>query len=213
MSTGFDIPFLGNLVLCLILVSAAYTFAMSLGAARGRPRLLGAARLGMFATCAFIVLAVAVLAYAFQVHDFRIVYVSRYSDRSMPWYYLITSLWGGQDGSLLWWLFLLAGYTGACVRWLRGRYLELQPLVLATLATIMAFFAILMLFAANPFATHVAAAPRASKPTRSVRKNFLPLPFPPLSFEGFQSPRFQASQSSLVQFFSPRCQDFVCHES
>ncbi len=185
MSTGFDIPFLGNLVLCLILVSAAYTFAMSLGAARGRPRLLGAARLGMFATCAFIVLAVAVLAYAFQVHDFRIVYVSRYSDRSMPWYYLITSLWGGQDGSLLWWLFLLAGYTGACVRWLRGRYLELQPLVLATLDTILAFFAILMLFAANPFATHVAAAPADGEGLNPLLQNYWMVIHPPALYMGF----------------------------
>ena len=128
-----DIPFLGSLVIALILVSSAYAFAMSLGAARGRPHLLAAARWGTIATCAFVTLGVMLLAYAFQVHDFRIVYVARYSDRSMPWWYLITSLWGGQDGSLLWWTFLLSGYTFAVTMWLRGRYLELQPYVYATL--------------------------------------------------------------------------------
>ncbi len=185
MNAAFDIPFLGNLVLCLILLSAAYTLAMSLGAARGRPRLLGAARLGMFATCAFIALAVVLLAYAFQVHDFRIRYVARYSDRSMPWYYLITSLWGGQDGSLLWWLFLLAGYTGATVRWLKGRYLELQPLVIATLAGIMVFFGIIMLFAANPFATYVASAPADGEGLNPLLQNYWMVIHPPALYMGF----------------------------
>ena len=36
----------------------------------------------------------------------------------MPLEYLLTALWGGQDGSLLWWLFLLSVYIGACVKWL-----------------------------------------------------------------------------------------------
>ena len=51
----------------------------------------------------------------------------------MPQFYLLTSLWGGQDGSLLWWLFLLSIYTAVCVRWLRGRFRELQPYIIATL--------------------------------------------------------------------------------
>ena len=106
---ALDIPFFGTLVLSLILISASYTMAMAMGAGRGRPHLLPSARWGTYATCALVVVAVCVLAYAFQVHDFRIRYVARYSDRSMPWWYLIASLWGGQDGSLLWWAFLLCG--------------------------------------------------------------------------------------------------------
>src|SRR5690606_18502053 len=112
-----DIPSLGNLVLCLVLVAAAYTFAMAAGATRGKTNLLAAARYGTYATCALVAFAVVLLAYAFQTHDFRLTYVARYSDRSMPWWYLLTSLWGGQDGSLLWWSFLLSGYTAAATYW------------------------------------------------------------------------------------------------
>ena len=180
-----DIPFLGSLVIALILVSAAYALAMSLGAARGRPQLLAAARWGTLATCAFVALGVMLLAYAFQVHDFRIVYVARYSDRSMPWWYLITSLWGGQDGSLLWWTFLLSGYTFAVTMWLRGRYLELQPYVYATLMSIVAFFAILMLFAANPFATYVAAAPPDGEGLNPLLQNYWMVIHPPMLYLGF----------------------------
>ena len=111
---ALDLPLFGNVVLYAILVSAAYTFAVSLLAGRGRPALLPSARAGVYATTALLAVAVITLAYAFQAHDFRIRYVMRYSDRSMPWYYLLASLWGGQDGSILWWCFLLGGYSTVC---------------------------------------------------------------------------------------------------
>src|SRR5688500_17703102 len=110
-----ELPSLGTAVLCAVLVASGYAFATSVASGRGRTHLLPAARAGVFATCALVALPVFLLAYSFQAHDFRIRYVARYSDRSMPWWYLITALWGGQDGSLLWWSFLLSGYTGAFV--------------------------------------------------------------------------------------------------
>ncbi len=183
--TAIDIPSLGNLVLCLVLVSAAYTFAMGVGAARGRPHLLDAARAGTYATSALVAFAVCLLAYAFQTHDFRLTYVARYSDRSMPWWYLLTSLWGGQDGSLLWWTFLLSGYTTAVTTWMRGRYVELQPFVLATLMSIFVFFVVLMLFAANPFATYAANAPVEGEGLNPLLQNYWMVIHPPSLYMGF----------------------------
>lgn len=182
---ALDLPFFGNLVLCTILVMAAYTFAMAAGAGRGRPNMLVAARWGTYATCALVAVDVLLLAYAFQAHDFRIRYVARYSDRSMGWGYLLTSLWGGQDGSLLWWSFLLCCYTAACTRWMRGRYLELQPWVLATLMTILGFFVILMLFAANPFATFPAQAPVDGEGLNPLLQNYWMTIHPPSLYTGF----------------------------
>lgn len=180
-----DIPLFGNIALCLVMVSAAYTLAMALGAGKGRLNLLAAARSGAFATCTFIALAISLLAYAFQSHDFRIIYVARYSDRSMPWYYLFTSLWGGQDGSLLWWLFLLSGYTAACVRWLKGKYVELQPWIIATLMGIMLFFSIVMLFAANPFQTYIATTPPDGEGLNPLLQNYWMVIHPPSLYMGF----------------------------
>jgi cytochrome c-type biogenesis protein CcmF len=74
-------------------------------------------RYSTLATIALVACGVFLLAYAFQAHDFRIRYVARYSDRSMPAVYLWAALWGGQDGSLLWWSFLVSGYTGLFVWW------------------------------------------------------------------------------------------------
>ncbi len=45
--------------------------------------------------------------------------------------------------------------------WLKRSYLELQPYVIATLMSVILFFALLMVFAANtnPFATGIAGTP------------------------------------------------------
>src|ERR1043165_10254723 len=126
-----------------------------------------------------------VLAYAFVTHDFRIRYVTRYSDRSMPTGYLIASLWGGQDGSLLWWTFLLSGYTTACVAWLKGKYRHLQPYVIATLMVVMGFFAILMLFAANPFEANVAGARLDGEGLNPLLQNYWMVIHPPSLYTGF----------------------------
>ena len=157
-----DFPSFGLLLLLAVMVAASYTFAVSLSAgSSGRIKTLQAARFGAYGTVALIATAVLCLAYAFVSHDFRLRYVAHYSDRSMGIAYLLTALWGGQDGSLLWWMFLLSIYIGACVRWLGFRYLELQPYIIATLMVIVIFFCILMSFAANP----LRRASRARRPT------------------------------------------------
>src|SRR5690606_275478 len=101
------------------------------------------------------------------------------------WWYLLTSLWGGQDGSLLWWSFLLSGYTAAATYWMRGRYIELQPYVLATLMTIFVFFIVLMLFAANPFATYAASAPIEGEGLNPLLQNYWMVIHPPSLYMGF----------------------------
>ena len=138
----FSLPQFGTAVLAAIFVAAAYTFALGVAAGAGRPRLLQAARQGAYGTIALVGVAVLTLAYAFVSHDFRLSYVARYSDRSMSIPYLVAALWGGQDGSLLWWLFLTSLFSGACIFWMRRKYLELQPYVIATLMTVIGFFAL-----------------------------------------------------------------------
>lgn len=180
-----SLPAFGTGVLYAVLVAAAYTFAVAIAAGRGHPRLLRSARLGAYATTGLVALGVLVLAYAFVTHDFRIRYVSRYSDRSMTLDYLLAALWGGQDGSLLWWAFLLSVYTAACVKWLEGRYRQLQPYVIATLMVIMSFFAILMLFAANPFEVNMSGVKLEGDGLNPLLQNYWMVIHPPSLYTGF----------------------------
>ncbi len=180
-----SLPEFGTGVIYAVLVAAAYTFAISLAAGRGQPRLLRAARLGAYATSALVLFSVLLLTYAFVTHDFRIRYVSHYSDRSMPKLYLITSLWGGQDGSLLWWSLLLSGYTAGAVLWMKGRYRQLQPYVIATLMVITSFFMVLMLFAANPFEASIAGARPDGDGLNPLLQNYWMVIHPPCLYTGF----------------------------
>jgi cytochrome c-type biogenesis protein CcmF len=183
---GETFPAFGASLLLGAMVVASYTFAVALAAgSNGRPRTLQAARFGAYGTVALIGVAVLCLAYAFVSHDFRIRYVAHYSDRSMPMHYLFTALWGGQDGSLLWWLFLLSAYIGVCIRWLGKRYLELQPYVIATLMVIVLFFCVLMVFAANPFATNVAGPRADGDGLNPALQNYWMVIHPPCLYTGF----------------------------
>jgi cytochrome c-type biogenesis protein CcmF len=180
------LPEFGTGVLYAILVAAALTLAVSVVAGRtGRPRYLESARLGAYGTIGLVGLAVLLLAYAFVTHDFRLRYVAHTSDRSMPTAFLLTALWGGQDGSLLWWLFLMSLYTGACVAWMKGKYRELQPYVIATLMSVTMFFGVLMLFAANPFWTNTAGTRFDGQGMNPLLQNFYMIIHPPSLYMGF----------------------------
>jgi cytochrome c-type biogenesis protein CcmF len=195
-----DVPALGKLVLALALVASAYTFALSLASVRGGLGLLHGARKGLYATSALVAMGVCVLAYAFLTHDFRIIYVERYSDRSMPWYYLLTSLWGGQDGSLLWWTLLLCGYSTAFAVWVQGRHVQLQPAIIAVLSSIVAFFLLLQLFSANPFATYVGDPPLDGSGLNPLLQNYWMMIHPPslyMGFVGFSVP-FAVVMAALI---------------
>jgi cytochrome c-type biogenesis protein CcmF len=179
-------PIFGSTLLLCVMVVASYTFAVAVAAGtNGKPRTLQAARFGAYGTVALVAVTVLCLAYAFVSHDFRIRYVTHYSDRSMPIGYLFTALWGGQDGSLLWWLFLLSIYIGVCVKWLGKRYLELQPWVIATLMGVVLFFCILMAFAANPFSTNVGGAKPDGEGLNPLLQNFYMIIHPPSLYTGF----------------------------
>jgi cytochrome c-type biogenesis protein CcmF len=179
-------PIFGSTALLCVMVAASYTFAIGLAAgANGRPRTLQAARFGAYGTVALIGVAVLCLAYSFVSHDFRVRYVAAHSDRSMPTIYLITALWGGQDGSLLWWLFLLSLYTAACVKWLGRRYVELQPYIIATLMGTILFFCVLMAFAANPFGQSVGGAVVDGQGMNPLLQNFYMIIHPPSLYTGF----------------------------
>ena len=53
------------------------------------------AGLGLMITAAFCLWQV------FAAHDFNVQYVSAYSSRNLPPYFLISAFWAGQKGSLL----------------------------------------------------------------------------------------------------------------
>jgi cytochrome c-type biogenesis protein CcmF len=91
---------------CTVLSGVAYFLVW-----RGQEFRLGLARLLFRVSTGFVVAALAALMYLILVHDFAVAYVYSYSSSDLPLAYLISSLWGGQEGTFLLWI-LFAGIMG-----------------------------------------------------------------------------------------------------
>ena len=151
---------LGTFLLLAAFVVCSYAAVVSVvGARRGSRRLVESGIGAFYLITALMTVATAVIVNAFLTNDFSIKYVSRYSDSVQPLFYKITSYWGGLDGSIMFWVFLLSVFGSIAVYVNRERHRELIPYVVATIATVQGFFLFLMIVHNNPFGTYLSAAP------------------------------------------------------
>ncbi|EKP95061.1 heme lyase CcmF/NrfE family subunit [Thermaerobacter subterraneus] len=138
-------------ILALALAVALAVWAPLEGRWRWRLRWMPPARwlaAGLFVT---VSAAVFILVYALFTDDFSFRYVASQSSRYMPAPYKISALWSGQEGSLLFWLWLLSGYTAAVAFSARRAVPALLPYALATLGFVAAFFALQVAVVSGPF--------------------------------------------------------------
>jgi len=91
------------------------------------------------------------LGYAFVTNDYTVQYVWQYSNRDMPWIYKITAIWGGMDGSMLLWCFLVAAFCALVARASVSYPRPLLPFLFSFLNSSPLFFTTITLFLTNPF--------------------------------------------------------------
>lgn len=138
---------LGFYSLVITFVLAIYACGASvIGQRMGIGGLVVSGRRSVYAVCAFLTLAIAILFYSFATHDFTLKFVADHSNRALPWYFATSALWSGQQGSLLFWVWILSMYSALVAYWNRDRYQDLMPHSLAVLSAIMLFFILLILF-------------------------------------------------------------------
>ena len=102
-------PALGTFTLLAAFVTCAYAIAASVAGARRRSTRLVESGVGAYYfLAALMVVASALLIHAFVTGDYSIKYVQRTSDAAMPLAYKFASYWGGLDGSIMFWVSLLA---------------------------------------------------------------------------------------------------------
>jgi cytochrome c-type biogenesis protein CcmF len=142
----------GSFALLLALLAAVYAFVAGiLGIVTRRTLLTKSAQHAGIAVFGLVTLAVASLEYFFFTNDFSLAYVAEHSNSALPWFYKFAALWSGQEGSLLWWSWLLSIYAFLALFLNRKRHPELMPYVGVTLAGVQIFFLILNNFVAAPF--------------------------------------------------------------
>ena len=150
----------GSFALVLAFVCAVYAFGGGIAAIVTRhPLLIKSARQAGMATCSLIFLATFSLEYLFFTDNFSIAYVVAHSNRDLAPFYKIAALWAGQEGSLLFWSFLLSIYVFSVLLTYRNKNGELMPYVGVVMAGVQIFFLTLNNFVASPF--KVLASPGA----------------------------------------------------
>jgi cytochrome c-type biogenesis protein CcmF len=159
----------GSLALIAALAFAGY--AVIAGAVSGKLRSMRVLKSAEHSTLAFfatITLAIGSLEYLILTNDFHSAYVAEHSNLALPLYYKIPVLWAGQEGSLLFWTWLLSMYGALAVLLNRRKNRQVMPYVVAITMAVGVFFAILINFVANPFSelsmAHAGGNPTAFRP-------------------------------------------------
>jgi cytochrome c-type biogenesis protein CcmF len=143
---------LGYLAVLLAFCLSVYAIAASVaGRLKGKPFLVVSAERAVYAIFFLVTLASGILVWALMTGDFRFAYVAGHSNRAMPALYKFAAWWGGQEGSLLFWSWLLAGYAAVVVFTNRRKHRTIMPYVTAILMGVQAFFLLMNAFVVSPF--------------------------------------------------------------
>ena len=143
---------LGALSILIAFCLAIFAVAASLAGKYGRrPFLIVSAERAVYSIWVLLTIASGLLIYALLTGDFRLAYVAAHSNKAMPQLYKFTAWWGGQEGSLLLWSWLLSTYSAIATYTNRRKFREMMPLVTAIMNTVLAFFVGMITFVASPF--------------------------------------------------------------
>lgn len=144
----------GNALLHVALFLAIYSVVFSfLGGKFGKSSWVKSARNAVWAVSSLVLTCSGLIVAAMITGRFSLKYVYQYSNSTMPFFYKVAALWGGQEGSLLFWLLILCVFSSVAMLSNRKRNAVFMPYVITTLMTIAAFFLVLLVFEANPFET------------------------------------------------------------
>jgi cytochrome c-type biogenesis protein CcmF len=142
----------GYLVLVTALLLSAFGAAAGYWAGRQRnAKLIQTSFHAVYAVAGLVLIAAAILWYGLLDDQFQLVYVWNHSERALPDFYKFSALWGGQQGSLLFWALILSGYSAVVAFANRQRHQVMMPYVNAVMLATSLFFLTLLVFAANPF--------------------------------------------------------------
>ncbi len=153
------IPEIGHFALILALcVSIIQGVLPLIGAQQGRREWLILARPATQISFALLTISFGVLAWCFYVNDFSVLYVAEHSNSQLPTVYRLGAVWGGHEGSLLLWIFLLTGWAFAVAQLSKTLDEFMVARVLGVLGLVAAGLLLFVLATSNPFERLLPAA-------------------------------------------------------
>lgn len=146
------LPEIGNFALIVALAIALVQGILPIvGAARNNLVLMGSARTLAVGQFVFVAIAIGCLTQSFLANDFSVLYVAQNSNSQLPAIYRISAVWGGHEGSLLLWTFILTVWTVAVALFSKHLPDEMVARVIGVMGLISVGFLLFMLFTSNPF--------------------------------------------------------------
>src|ERR1044072_6005162 len=133
------------------LLLAALVTPGAVAAGRGRRAHFERVRRVAFLLLGVVTAINAVMLVALLTNDFTVRYVAENSSRETPTFYKLLSLWAADDGSLLLWNLVLAGYVVAVAHRFRRDRPVIAPYALAVLLGVQVFYLTLVNGPARPF--------------------------------------------------------------
>ena len=142
------------------------------------------ARRAFYGLAVVLLAAFAFAEAAFLRSDFSQSLVARHSSLDTPGFYKATAIWSSQEGSLLLWVTMLAGYGALVLRGVRGRLDAISPYAIAVLGAVAAFFLGLLVFLESPFSV-LASPPADGSGLNPLLRNEMMALHPPMLYAGY----------------------------
>jgi cytochrome c-type biogenesis protein CcmF len=177
----------GPIFLLLALGCAVYAvIAAIIGARRQQQEIVDTGHNAAIAVMVFLSLAAVSLVQALLADNFQLKYVASTSNRALPVFYKITSLWAGMEGSLLFWAWLLAAFSFVCIVSYRrqSRFTGLMPYVTAVLMAVATFFISMIVFVTDPFEL-LAQPPPDGRGLNPLLQHWAMVIHPPILYLGY----------------------------
>ncbi len=143
------------------------------------------ARYAFFMTIAFISLASLYFYFLIFSHQFQVKYIYQYSSRDLPFGFLLSTFWAGQEGSFLFWTL--------CITWLgllfikTSKSYETYGMLVVNLVQAIFLF---ILIKASPFTLFDGGVPADGAGLNPLLQNFWMVIHPPILFIGYAAATF-----------------------
>ncbi len=180
------IPELGHFALITALAFAICLSIVPLfGIFTGQQKLAAYAKPLTFGLFIFTAISISMLAYSFVEDDFSVLYVASHSNSLLPYYFKISALWGGHEGSLLLWIFSLTCWAMAVAIFNKDVDQTFIAHVLAVMGIIAVGFISFTLLTSNPFERILFNIPSEGRDLNPLLQDVGLIIHPPMLYMGY----------------------------
>lgn len=139
-----------SLILAL-LFSISLVIIPTIGIIKDNKNLKNSSDTYIYAQFLFVLLSYIFLTISFLTDDFTVTYVLNNSSKLLPWFYKMCALWGGHEGSMLLWVFILSSWMLLINVFTRNFDPSLRVRIQIILGFISICFILFILITSNPF--------------------------------------------------------------